>query len=63
MIELLLYIGLSCSQAESIIKNVDKLHLDKNFTAANVQEVIEVVKESTPECFNERPEQYPGLRK
>ena len=29
MIELLLYIGLSCSQAESIIKNVDKLHLDQ----------------------------------
>ncbi len=56
MIELLLYIGLSCTQAESIIKNVDKLHLDQNFTAANVQEVIDVVKESTPECFNERPE-------
>ena len=59
MIELLLYSGLSCSQAESIIKNVDKLHLDKNFTAANVQEVIEVVKESTPECFNERPKSNP----
>ena len=56
MIELLLYIGLSCTQAQNIIKNVDKLHLDQNFTAANVQEVIEVVKESTPECFNERPE-------
>ena len=59
MIELLLYSGLSCSQADSIINRVDKLHLDQNFTSANVEEVIEVVKESTPECFNERPKSNP----
>ena len=56
MIELLLYSGLSCSQADSIISRVKKLHLDRNFTSSNVEEVIKVVKESTPECFNERPE-------
>lgn len=55
MIEILVYAGLSCSQANGIINNVNKLHLDRNFTAANVEEVIKVVKESTPECFNEGP--------
>ncbi len=60
MIELLLYSNLTCAQATSIINRAERLHVKHGLTPSDLQELITVVKDSTPECFNERPEQYPG---
>jgi hypothetical protein len=55
MIELLLYSNLTCAQANSIITRAEKLNLRHGLSPHDLQELITVVKESTPECFNEGP--------
>ena len=60
MIELLLYSNLTCAQANAIINRAEKLNLRHGLTPSDLQELVTVVKESTPECFNEGPKQYPG---
>mgnify|MGYP005703942623 CR=1 FL=1 len=55
MIELLLYSNLTCAQANAIINRAEKLNLRHGLTPSDLQELVTVVKESTPECFNEGP--------
>ena len=47
MIEFLLYAGMHCTDAEDIIRRVEA---SNNVSKIIQTEVIETVKESTPEC-------------
>ena len=48
MFELLLYSGLACPDADAIMLRIDA---HKNLNDAIKIELIETVKESTPECY------------
>ncbi len=52
IVEMALYAGLTCPQVNELISNAKKYQQGTNFSKADVQEVIEVIKESTPECFD-----------
>ena len=48
MIDLLLYSGMLCADADAILLRIDA---HKNLNDAIKIELIETVKESTPECY------------
>ena len=48
MVELLLYTSLTCQQAEGIIL---RMQAHQNLDDAFKVELVETVKESTPECY------------
>jgi len=48
MIEFLLYSSLTCQQADGIIL---KMKANENLSDAFKVELVETVKESTPECY------------
>ena len=52
IVEMALYAGLTCPQVNELIGNAKKYQQGTNFSKAEVQEVIDVIKESAPECFN-----------
>ena len=52
IVEMALYAGLTCPQVNELISNAKKYQQLTNFSKTDVQEVIEVIKESTPECFD-----------
>ena len=56
--EMILLASLTCPQVSGIITNVKKYQERTGFTNSETQEVIDVLKKSTPECFDEGPEQY-----
>jgi len=52
MIEVLLYTSLSCAQVNRLIANVDTYQRnDSNITQLETKEIVDVLKESAPECF------------
>ena len=53
MIELLLASGLSCPSSLELLNRVNEYSLRSDMPAAYIQEVIDVIKEDNPECFNE----------
>jgi len=53
MIELLLATGLSCASSQELIDRVNAYALRNTMPAAHIQEIIDVIKEDNPECFNE----------
>jgi hypothetical protein len=48
MLEILFYSSLSCQQADTIML---KMKANENISNAFKVELIEVMKESTPECY------------
>ncbi len=57
MIDVLLYASINCSVSNDIISNIEKYQQNNGiYSNAEVKELIDVVKESTPECFNEGSE-------
>ena len=60
MIELLLYSSLTCVQAESLISRVETYQqITEDISKRDAIEIIETIKQSTPECFNEGSESNP----
>ena len=59
MIELLLASGLSCASSQELLNRVNEYSLRTDMPAAHIQEVIDVIKEDNPECFNEGSESNP----
>tara|TARA_R100001509_G_scaffold153557_1_gene114553 strand:+ start:228 stop:392 length:165 start_codon:yes stop_codon:yes gene_type:complete len=53
IVEMALYAGLTCPQVNELISNAKKFEQRTNFSNAEVQEVIDVLKDSTPECFDQ----------
>ena len=53
MIELLLATGLSCASSQELVNRVNAYALENTMPAEHIQEVIDVIKEDNPECFNE----------
>ena len=52
MIDVLLYASLSCAQVNRLIDNVDTYQRnDSRATQLEVKEIVDVLKESAPECF------------
>ena len=51
MIELLLASGLSCTSSQELLNRVNEYALRGNMPAEQIQEVIDVIKEDNPECF------------
>ena len=51
MIEFLLASGLSCSSSQELLNRVNEYALRGNMPAEQIQEVIDVIKEDNPECF------------
>ena len=56
MIELLLSVGLTCSESQHIINNIKKYGIRGDAPSAQIQELIDVVKKDNPECSYERSE-------
>tara|TARA_R100001460_G_scaffold85173_1_gene126522 strand:- start:5 stop:178 length:174 start_codon:yes stop_codon:yes gene_type:complete len=55
MLEMLLYVNLTCTQVDNLISSVKEFsYIDNALDDESVNEVIEVIKEAMPECFNER---------
>ena len=55
MLEMLLYANLTCTQVDNLISSVKEFsYIDNALDDKSVNEVIEVIKEAMPECFNER---------
>jgi hypothetical protein len=55
MLEMLLYANLTCTQVDNLISSVKEYsYIDNALDDESVNEVIEVIKEAMPECFNER---------
>ena len=60
MIDLLLYIGMSCADAEGLISRVnDYQQRNDDISKRDAKELVEVIKESVPECFNEGSKSNP----
>ena len=59
MIELLLASGLSCASSLELLNRVNEYSLRSDMPAAYIQEVIDVIKEDNPECFNEGSKSNP----
>tara|TARA_Y100000817_G_scaffold181978_1_gene142248 strand:+ start:3093 stop:3266 length:174 start_codon:yes stop_codon:yes gene_type:complete len=55
IIETLLYTTLTCTQVNQLISNVLKNDQSGMLSKVEVQEIIDVIKDSSPECFNEGP--------
>ena len=53
MIELLLASGLSCASSQELLNRVNEYARRNTTSPAYIQEVIDVIKEDNPECFNE----------
>ena len=57
--ESLKYSNMSCIDAQNIIDRVYKYNQQSELiTREDADEIVEVIKESTPECFNEGSEQH-----
>ena len=56
MIEFLLASGLSCAGSHELVNRVNAYALKNIMPAVQIQEVIDVIKEDNPECFNEGSE-------
>ena len=56
MIELLLASGLSCAGSQELVNRVNAYALKGLMPRDQIQEVIDVIKEDNPECFNEGSE-------
>ena len=56
MIEFLLTTGLSCAGSQELVNRVNAYALKGLMPKDQIQEVIEVIKEDNPECFNEGSE-------
>ena len=53
------YSEMSCIDAQNIIDRVYEYNKQSEFiTREDADEIVEVIKESTPECFNEGSEQH-----
>ena len=53
------YSEMSCIDAQNIIDRVYEYNKQSEFiTTEDADEIVEVIKESTPECFNEGSEQH-----
>ena len=49
------YSEMSCDDAQTLIDRVYEYQKQSKYiTIGDANEIVEVVKESTPECFNER---------
>ena len=59
MIELLLASGLSCASSQELLNRVSEYALRGTMPEEHIQEVIDVIKEDNPECFNEGSESNP----
>ena len=54
------YSDMSCEDAQTLIDRVYEYNKQSDFiTIEDANEIAEVVKESTPECFNEGSESNP----
>ena len=54
------YIDMSCIDAQTLIDRVYEYSEQSDFiTTEDANEIVEVIKESTPECFNEGSESNP----
>ena len=56
MIELLTASMLSCASSQELLNRVNAYALRNTMPAEHIQEVIDVIKEDNPECFNEGSE-------
>jgi hypothetical protein len=56
MIEFMLAAGLTCADSKHIISNMKQFGERNAEPPAFIQELIDVVKDDNPECFNERSE-------
>ena len=55
IIETLLYTTLTCTQVNQLISNVLKNDQSGTLSTVEAQEIIDVIKDSSPECFDEGP--------
>ena len=54
------YSEMSCEDAQTLIDRVYEYNEQSEFiTLKDANEIVEVIKESTPECFNEGSESNP----
>ena len=54
------YSEMSCEDAQTLIDRVYEYNEQSEFiTTEDANEIVEVIKESTPECFNEGSESNP----
>jgi bifunctional N-acetylglucosamine-1-phosphate-uridyltransferase/glucosamine-1-phosphate-acetyltransferase GlmU-like protein len=53
VIELLLASGLSCASSQELLNRVNEYARRNSTSETYIQEVIDVIKEDNPECFNE----------
>ena len=54
------YSNMSCEDAQTLIDRVYEYSEQSDFiTTEDANEIVEVIKESTPECFNEGSEPNP----
>ena len=54
------YNDMSCKDAQTLIDRVYEYNDQSDFiTIEDANEIVEVIKESTPECFNEGSESNP----
>ena len=54
------YSDMSCEDAQTLIDRVYEYNKQSDFiTTEDANEIVEVIKESTPECFNEGSESNP----
>ena len=59
-IDTLNYSDMSCEDAQTLIDRVYEYSEQSEFiTLKDANEIVEVIKESTPECFNEGSESNP----
>ena len=56
MIELLLASGLSCASSLELLNRVNEYARRTQSSETYIQEVIDIIKEDNPECFNEGSE-------
>ena len=53
------YTNMSCDDAQTLIDRVYEYQKQSEYiTIGDANEIVEVIKESTPECFNEGSEQH-----
>ena len=57
--DILKYSEMSCKDAQTLIDRVYEYQKQSEYiTVSDANEIVEVVKESVPECFNEGSKQY-----
>ena len=59
MLEFLLASTLSCESSQNLIDRVNAYALKGHMPTEQIQEVIDVIKEDNPECFNEGSKSNP----